>query len=124
MSGTSAPAGCASLVAYKQQEESLTGTAKTEWHAKATDAGLKFAQAFPEHPDSAGVLTRAAEEIFAAKDLPRAISVSEMVLARQPPVDAQKQSIAWNIVAQSHYDLGAYDKAAPAFVKTRELVGN
>src|SRR3569833_1000309 len=60
----SATAAYASLVAYKNQEERLSGTAKTEWHAKATDAGVKFAQAFPEHPDSSGVLTRAAEEIF------------------------------------------------------------
>jgi tetratricopeptide (TPR) repeat protein len=119
----SATAGYASLVAYKQQEERLSGTAKTEWHAKATDAGVKFAQAFPEHPDSAGVLTRAAEEIFAAKDLPRAIQVSEMLLARQPAVDTAKQRIAWTIVAQSNYDLGAFDKAEPAYVRARELVG-
>jgi cellulose synthase operon protein C len=119
----SATAGYASLVAYKQQEDRLSGTAKTEWHAKATDAGVKFAQAFPEHPDSAGVLTRAAEEIFAAKDLPRAISVSEMVLARQPPVDGAKQRIAWTIVAQSNFDLGAYDKAEPAYLRARDLVG-
>jgi tetratricopeptide (TPR) repeat protein len=119
----SATAGYASLVAYKQEEERLSGTAKTEWHAKATDAGVKFAQAFPEHPDSAGVLTRAAEEIFAAKDLPRAIQVSEMVLARQPPVDAPKQRIAWTIVAQSNFDLGAYDKAEPAYLRARELAG-
>jgi tetratricopeptide (TPR) repeat protein len=120
----SATAGYASLVAYKQQEERLSGTVKTEWHAKATDAGVKFAQAFPEHPDSAGVLTRAAEEIFAARDLPRAIEVSQMILARQPAVDSAKQRIAWTIVAQSNYDLGAYDKAEPAYLKARELVGS
>jgi tetratricopeptide (TPR) repeat protein len=119
----SATAGYAALVAYKQEEERLSGTAKTEWHKKATDAGVKFAQAFPEHPDSAGVLTRAAEDIFAAKDLPRAIQVSEMILARQPPVDTAKQRIAWTIVAQSNYDLGAYDKAEPAYLKARDLVG-
>ena len=101
----------------------ITGTAKTDWHAKATDAGVKFAQAFPEHPDSAGVLTRAAEEIFAAKDLPRAISVSEMVLARQPPVDTSKQRIAWTIIAQSHFDQSEFDQAEPAFIRARELVG-
>ena len=119
----SATAGYASLVAYKNEEERLSGTAKTEWHAKATDAGVKFAQAFPEHPDSAGVLTRAAEEIFAAKDLPRAIQVSQMILDRNPPVDASRQRIAWTITAQSNFDLGNYDKAEPAFVKARELVG-
>ena len=119
----SATAGYASLVAYKSQEDRLSGTAKTEWHSKATDAGVKFAQAFPEHPDSAGVLTRAAEEIFAAKDLPRAITVSEMILARQPPVDAPKQRIAWTIVAQSHFDLGAFDKAEPAYLRARDVAG-
>jgi tetratricopeptide (TPR) repeat protein len=119
----SATAGYAALVAYKQEEERLSGTAKTDWHKKATDAGVKFAQTFPQHPDSAGVLTRAAEDIFAAKDLPRAIQVSEMVLARQPPVDGAKQRIAWTIVAQSNYDLGQYDKAEPAFIKARDLAG-
>jgi cellulose synthase operon protein C len=119
----SATAGYAALVAYKNEEERLSGTAKTEWHAKATDAGVKFAQAFPEHPDSAGVLTRAAEEIFAAKDLPRALQVAQMVLDRQPPVDASKQRIAWTITAQSNFDLGNFDKAEPAFLKARELAG-
>ncbi|HEU4627212.1 MAG TPA: tetratricopeptide repeat protein [Steroidobacteraceae bacterium] len=120
----SATAAYASLVSYKQEEERLTGAAKQEWHAKATDAGVKFAQAFPEHPDSAGVLTRAAEDIFAAKDLPRSIQVAEMVLARQPPVDQPKQRIAWTIVAQANYDLGQYEKAEPAYLKARELAGN
>ena len=120
----SATAGYASLVAYKNEEERLNGTAKTEWHAKATDAGVKFAQAFPEHPDSAGVLTRAAEDVFAAKDLPRALQLSQMMLDRQPPVDAARQRIAWTITAQSNFDLGNFDKAEPAYVKARDLVTN
>jgi cellulose synthase operon protein C len=119
----SATAAYASLVSYQKAEEGLAGTAKTDWHKRATDAGVKFAQTFPEHPDSAGVLTRAAEEIFAAKDLPRAITVSESILARQPPVDVARQRIAWTIIAQSHFDQGEFDKAEPAFVKARELVG-
>jgi TolA-binding protein len=119
----SATAAYASLVSYQKGEEGLADTAKVEWHKRATDAGVKFAQTFPEHPDSAGVLTRAAEEIFAAKDLPRAITVSESVLARQPPVDVAKQRIAWTIIAQSHFDQNEFDKAEPAFVKARELVG-
>ncbi|MEJ0034548.1 MAG: tetratricopeptide repeat protein [Gammaproteobacteria bacterium] len=120
----SATAGYASLVAYKNEEERLGGTAKTEWHAKATDAGVKFAQAFPEHPDSAGVLTRAAEDVFAAKDLPRALQLAQSMLDRQPPVDAAKQRIAWTITAQSNFDLGNFDKAEPAYVKARDLVTN
>src|SRR5262249_25936522 len=120
----SATAAYASLVAYQKSEDSLTGAAKADWHKRATDAGVKFAQTFPEHPDSAGVLTRAAEEIFAAKDLPRAITISESILARQPPVEVPKQRIAWTIIAQSHFDQSEFDKAEPAFIKARELVGN
>jgi tetratricopeptide (TPR) repeat protein len=119
----SATAGYAELVSYQKGEEGLTGVDKVEWHKRATDAGVKFAQTFPEHPDSAGVLTRAAEDIFAAKDLPRAISVSESILARQPPVDVAKQRIAWTIIARSHYNQNEFDKAEPAFVKARELAG-
>jgi TolA-binding protein len=120
----SATAAYASLVSYQKSEDSLAGPAKADWHKRATDAGVKFAQTFPEHPDSAGVLTRAAEEIFAAKDLPRAITIAESILSRQPPVDAAKQRIAWTIIAQSHFDQSEYDKAEPAFIKARELVSN
>ncbi|HWW79407.1 MAG TPA: tetratricopeptide repeat protein, partial [Steroidobacteraceae bacterium] len=119
----SATAAYAGLVSYQKGEEPLSGPDKVEWHKRATDAGVKFAQTFPEHPDSAGVLTRAAEDIFAAKDLPRAVTVSESILARQPPVDPAKQRIAWTIIARSHYDQNEYDKAEPAFVKARELAG-
>jgi len=119
----SATAAYAGLVAYQKGEEGLSGADKDAWHKRATDAGVKFAQTFPEHPDSAGVLTRAAEDIFAAGDRPRAISVSESILARQPPVDPAKQRIAWTIIAQAHFDQGEFDKAEPAFVQARALAG-
>src|ERR1700683_575670 len=64
----SATAAYAGLGAYQKGEEGLSGADKDAWHKRATDAGVKFAQTFPEHPDSAGVLTRAAEDIFAAGD--------------------------------------------------------
>jgi tetratricopeptide (TPR) repeat protein len=119
----SATAAYAGLVSYQKGEEGLSGTNKDAWHKRATDAGVKFAQTFPEHPDSAGVLTRAAEEIFAAGDRPRAISVAESILARAPAVDLAKQRIAWTIIAQSRFDQGEYDKAEPAYSQARELAG-
>jgi tetratricopeptide (TPR) repeat protein len=120
----SATAAYASLVSFQKAEESLQGVPKAELHKRSTDAGVKFAQTFPEHPDSAGVLTRAAEEVFAAKDLPRAITLAQSILARQPPVEAAKQRIAWTIIAQSHFDQGEFDQAEPAFIKARDLVVN
>jgi tetratricopeptide (TPR) repeat protein len=120
----SATAGYAALVAYQKGEANLTGADKDAWHRRATDSGVHFAQTFPEHPDSAGVLTRAAEDIFAAGDRPRAISVAQMLLARQPPVEAARQRIAWTIIAQSHFDQGEYARAEPAFSQARALAGD
>ena len=116
----SAAAAYAALVAYQKGEAGLTGAAQNSWHARAIDADVKFAQTFPGHPESSGVLTRAAEGIFAAHDLPRSIQVSQLVLARKPPVDEAQQRIAWNIIGQSQYELGVYDQAETAFIQARE----
>jgi TolA-binding protein len=62
-------------------------------------------------------LTRAAQDLFAAKNLPRAIEVSERLLARTPPVDLPKQRIGWTIIGQSQFDLAVYDQAETAFVR-------
>jgi tetratricopeptide (TPR) repeat protein len=116
----SAAAAYAALVSYQKGEEGLNGEAKTAWHARAIDANIKFAQSFPEHPESSGVLTRAAENIFAAHDLPRSIQVSQLLLARTPPVEVAQQRIAWNIIGQSQYELGVYDQAEAAFIQARD----
>jgi TolA-binding protein len=116
----SAAAAYAALVSYQKGEEGLTGAPKSAWHAREIDADIKFAQAFPEHPEGNGMLTRAAEDIFAAHDLPRSIQISQLLLARKPAVDTAQQRIAWNIIGQSQYDLGAYDQAEAAFIQARE----
>ncbi len=120
MDAKSSAAAYAALVAYQKGEDGLTGDAKSAWHARAIDANIKFAQTFPDHPESNGVLTRAAEDIFAAHDLPRAMQVSQVLLARVPPVNTSQQRIAWNIIGQSQYELGVYDQAEIAFIQARE----
>jgi TolA-binding protein len=116
----SAAAAYAALVSYQKGEEGLSGEPKGAWHARAIDANIKFAQSFPEHPESSGVLTRAAEDIFAAHDLPRSIQVSQLLLARMPPVTTAQQRIAWNIIGQSQYEQGVYDQAEAAFIQARD----
>ena len=79
------------------------------------DSSLKFAQTFPAHPESAQVLTRAATDLYAAKDYPRAIAAAETLLARQPPVDLAKQRIAWTVIGNSNFEQGIFDKAEAAY---------
>jgi tetratricopeptide (TPR) repeat protein len=116
----SATAAYAAVVAYQKGEEGLSGDARNTWHRRAVDANIKFAQTFPEHPESSTVLTHAAEDLFAAHDLARSIQVSQLLLARSAPVQIAQQRIAWNIIGQSQYELGVYDQAEAAFIQARD----
>jgi cellulose synthase operon protein C len=117
-----AAAGYAAIIAYGKQEETLSGEARATLHLKTTDSSLKFAQTFPNHPESAQVLTRAATELYAAKDYLRAVSAAEALLAKQPAVDVAKQRIAWTVIGNSNFDQGVYDKAEVAYTHAQALM--
>lgn len=118
----SAAAGYAALVAFEKERERLAGEARSAWHLRQIDASIRFAQTFAEHPDSGGVLTRAAQDVFALRDLPRAIDLAQLVLAHQPAVDTAKQRIAWNIIGEANFELGAFDQAERGYARARELL--
>lgn len=117
-----AAAGYAAIIAYGKQEETLSGEPKATLHLKTIDSSLKFAQTFPAHTESAQVLTRAATELYAAKDYLRAVSTSEALLAKQPAVDAAKQRIAWTVIGNSNFDQGVFDKAEAAYTHAQALM--
>ncbi|HTX06433.1 MAG TPA: tetratricopeptide repeat protein [Steroidobacteraceae bacterium] len=114
-------AGYAALSAYQKAESGVSGAALADLQRRAIDSGVRFAQAFPDHPDSAGVLTRADEVVFAAGNLPRAIQIAGILLSRNPPADEAKRRIAWTIIGESDYNQGKYADAEPAFIEAREL---
>ncbi len=114
-------AGYASLVAYQRERERLTGDAQRAWHERQIAASTRFADSFPGHPDAGGVRVRAAQDVFALGDLPRAIALAEAALAHQPAVDPARQRIAWTIIGQSHFDQGAFDKAEAAYARAVQL---
>ena len=115
-------AGYAAIIAYGKQEETLSGEAKATLHLKTIDSSLKFAQTFPAHPESSQVLTKAATELYAAKDYLRAVSASEALLAKQPPVDIAKQRIAWTVIGNSNFDQGIFDKAEVAYTHAQAVM--
>jgi TolA-binding protein len=117
-----AAAGYAAVIAYGKQEETLSGDAKAAVHSRALESSLKFAQSFPAHPESAAVLTRAATDLYTAKDYPRAIATADAVLARQPPVDATKQRVAWTVIGNSNFEQGVFDKAETAYGHAQTLM--
>jgi hypothetical protein len=86
------------------------------------DAGVKFGTSFPEHPDSAGVLTRAAEDIFATQDLQRSIEVANLVLAHKPPAVQPKRRIAYTIIGQANFDVLQFAEAEKGYIAARDLL--
>lgn len=118
----SAAAAYAALGALFKHEEKLSPADRVDWHKQTVDLGIKFGTSFPEHPDAAGVLTRAAEDIFAQQDLQRAIEVANLVLAHQPPADQPKRRIAHTIVGQANFDLLNFPEAEKGFIAARALL--
>lgn len=117
-----AAAGYAAIIAYGKQEETLSGDAKATLHLKTIDSSLKFAQTFPAHPESAQVLTKAATELYTAKDYLRAVSAAESLLAKKPPVDLEKQRVAWTVIGNSNFDQGVFDKAEAAYTHAQAVM--
>ena len=111
----SAEAAYAALVAYQKQEDGMQSDARAVVHKQAIASSVKFAQTFPDHPQSAVVLTRAAQDLYAAGDQPQAAQTAQMLLARMPPVDAAKQRIGWTIIGQVSFNQGDYPMAENAF---------
>jgi tetratricopeptide (TPR) repeat protein len=116
-----AEAGYASLVAYQRERERLAGDAQRAWHERQIAASTRFADSFPAHPDAGGVRVRAAQDVFALGDLPRAITLAEAALAHRPAIDPARQRIAWSIIGQSYFDQGVFDKAESAYARAVEL---
>ena len=102
--------------AYQKQEALLPEAERAAWNVRVVESGVKFAQTFPEHPDGTGVLTRAAEDLYKAKNLPRAIEVADLLLARNPPATTAQRRIASGVTGQSRFDLGEFAAAEQSWL--------
>ncbi|MGI9234411.1 MAG: tetratricopeptide repeat protein [Woeseiaceae bacterium] len=117
----SAESGYAAILSYREHEKSLTGVAKDDWHKRYLDSGLKFADTYPDHPESGAVLTTVAEDLFAQNQFDLAIAVGQAVVAKQPPVEAALARTAWTVVAHSQFDLGNFNEAERAYYSLQNV---
>ena len=118
----SATAGYAALVAYDKEEAELKADAKTAWHRQGLESGLRFAVTFQDHPESVPVLVRTARELYDLKDYAKAVDVADMILARRPSVDVEKQRTAWTVIANGQFELAQFDKAEGAYLQVQTLL--
>jgi TolA-binding protein len=117
----SAEAGYAALLSYREHEKSLPAGARLEWHRAYLDSGLKFADTYPEHPESGAVLTTVAEDLFRQNQFDLAIAVGQTVVAKQPPVKPELARTSWTVIAHSQFDLGNFADAENAYYSLRNF---
>jgi TolA-binding protein len=119
----SAEAGYAAILAYREYEATLVAKEQAElkaaWHSRYLDSGLKFADTYPEHPESGAVLTTVAEDLFAQGEFDLAIAVAQAVAGKQPPVTAPLARTAWTVIAHSQFDLGNFAEAEQSYYRLR-----
>jgi TolA-binding protein len=115
----SAEAGYAAILAFREHEQTLSGMTKSAWHKRYLDSGLRFADTFPEHPESGAVLTTVAEDLFAQNEFDLAIAVGQTVVAKQPPVEPALARTAWTVIAHSQFDLANFALAEDAYYNLR-----
>jgi tetratricopeptide (TPR) repeat protein len=118
----SAEAGYAALVCYERESKSMEGSALAAWNYQRLESQQRFAMTFPAHPESATLLTRTAREYYDLKDLPKALEVAGLVLARQPPVNTGMQRTAWTVTGNAQFDTGRYADAEGAYLQVQSLL--
>ncbi len=112
-----ARAGYAALVAYDKADAQAPESERPALQARAMESGLRFAAAFPEHPETPAVLTRATKTLFDSGDRMRAESVAQQVLALGSRADAGQQRVAWTVLAHTYFDDGRYADAEKAYTE-------
>lgn len=118
----SAEAAYAAILSYREHEKTLSGEQQVAWHQNYLDSGLKFADTYPQHPESGAVLTTVAEDLFAQNQFDLAIAVGRTIVAKQPPVDATLAKTAWTVIAHSQFDLQNYVAAESSYYQLRPYV--
>ena len=116
-----AEAGFGAVDASHRHAESLTDpTARGEALRAAVASAQQFADAFPEHPQVARVLTRAAEDMYGLGELDTAATIAERA-AGLPQADQTLQRANWQIVGLARFDQQRFAAAEAAFSRTLAL---
>lgn len=119
----SAEAGYAALLSYQAHEETLNDEfSRDDWHQRYLDSGLRFADAFPAHPQAAPVLTTVAEDLFSQGQFDLAIAVAANVVSREPQPKRELMQTSWTVIAHSNFDLALYADAEVAYVNLRPFL--
>ena len=117
----SSEAAFAAILSYREHEKILQGDEKAAWHGQYLDSGLKFADTYPDHPESGAVLTTISEDLFRQSQYDLAIAIGQAVVAKQPPVKKPLVRTAWTVIAHSQFELSNFVEAEAAYFRLQPI---
>jgi cellulose synthase operon protein C len=120
----SATAAYAAVVAFEKEESASAPGDRKALHEKGIEAGIRFAETFPEHPESAAVLVRAARQRLEDSNYGSAVDLASRALSRQPGLPTDLQRDALLVRANGEFELGHYDRAEQAGTELLASLGN
>jgi tetratricopeptide (TPR) repeat protein len=113
--GDNAEAGYASILAYTELEKKSQGKKKEGWSRMVVGSALRFGKKFPGDKRAPGVLTKAAQDMFALKKYGQASVAARQILELSVGRNSSSRRIAWNIIARSEFEKGDYARSEVSF---------
>lgn len=111
----SSAAAYAGLVARERHEAALAGPERAAWHRQSIDSAIRFAMAWPEHPQSGPMWMRSAKQLFALAEHAPAADAARQVVTHMPPMGREDERAAWSIIADSSFELGRFEESEGAY---------
>jgi tetratricopeptide (TPR) repeat protein len=113
----SSAAGYAALVARERHEAALAGAERAAWHRQSIDSAIRFATAWPEHPQSGPMWLRSAKQLFALAEYAPAADAARQVVTHMPPMGRDDERTAWSVIADSSFELGRFGESEGAYTE-------
>jgi len=110
-----AEAAYAGLLAARRYGETL-GTGQADpWQAEFVAQALRFSRTFPQHEQAVPVLTKVAEDLFAAGKQESALRVGGLIVTWPYPAAPEYEQTAWTVVAHANFERERYAYAEQAY---------
>ncbi len=113
----SSEAAYAALVARERHEAQLDGAERAAWHRQSIDSAIRFAMAWPEHPQAGPMWLRSARQLFALAEHAAAADAARQVVTHMPPLPPDDERAAWSVIADASFELGRFDEAEGAYTE-------
>jgi tetratricopeptide (TPR) repeat protein len=116
----SAEAAYAAVQTYEKYLQDAPDDQKAAARKLSAEAALQLAQHFPDHPQKIPVLTRAAEELYAIGDLPRALDAAAQVISAEPALPLMRSALS--VTADAQFSLQHYAEAEQAYGRLMQII--